>query len=357
MYRNLKLCILALTCFLMLNCHVYAEDNQQLPEHLEEITLDNVDRLVPLATFSTTEIGDVIWSSDGRYLAAAAQDGIWIYHFQDLEIQSSFIKTDEPVGITFIPKRTQLIAGKTIYDAATLAIVKSRPNNLDVISPDGTLYAHAEDHSITLFDSRNNKQIRSIPIPKANCEYACYITDMAFSPDNQYLAFSSSVNDVENGIVEISTGKKVPLLLDGAWGLTYSPDGSMIAFSRGSPGRESRAGVQINNSKTGEEIGWLSIYGSFNTPAFSMDGQLLVIGGITDKAPNPDEAYGTLYFFDMSQVLPKVKLTAKDAIRSEDAAGWVNSVAFSPDYHLLATGTAFNYGPTGQVIIWGVPTD
>ena len=63
MHRNLNISILSMICFLMFNFLTYADDNrQQLPENLEEIALDNIDRLVPLATFSSTEISDVAWS-------------------------------------------------------------------------------------------------------------------------------------------------------------------------------------------------------------------------------------------------------------------------------------------------------
>ncbi len=358
MHVNLRRIILCLAYLIAFNYVTHAENNSQvLPEHLEEITLDNIEKIQPLLTFSTTHIDDVAWSSDGRYLVASAQDGMWVYDFNDKVIQSKFVKTETSVGkITFIPKSSQFITGMNIYDAATLKVVKPRPDKLDYVSTDGTLYAHADDYSITVYDAQNNEQLRSIPILNADCGYACYITDIAFSPDNRYIAFSSAVDNFDNGVVEISTGKMLPIRLDGVWGLTYSSDGSILAYSYGKAGFPSRDGVRIIDSLTGKEKSSLQIYGSTNAPIFSRDGQLLVIGGVTDKAPNLDEAYGTLYFFDMKQMKVNTKLTARDAIRSDDTVGWVNSVAFSSDYHLLATGTAFNYGPTGQVIIWGVPS-
>ena len=357
MPRNLYIFILSTMYFLIFNCLTYAQaDSQQLPENLEEITLDNIEGIITLAIFPTTHVSDVAWSSDGRYLAAAAQDGIWVYDFKDKFIKSKFIKKENSYGkITFIPNSSHFISGTDIYDATTLKVVKPRPDNLYYISHKGNLYASYNTNAITISNFQTNKVILAVPISIQICEYGCGLLDLAFSPDDKYLAFSSLEEGTESGVIEVATGKKILFPMQLAWNMNYSPDSSMIGFSVARPGYGGREGVEIVDSVSGKKIGFVGVSGSNNSPIFSRDGQLLVVGGTNYDTPNLDNAYGTLYFFNMDEFQQEKDVPPEQAIHAEILDDWVNSVAFSPDYHLLATGTAYNYGPTGQVIVWGVP--
>lgn len=333
-------------------------DVQRLPETLEEITLENINRLEPLITIELTGVFDLAWSSDGAFLAVSVSEGVWIYAIQGKEIESHFIKTDElAYSITFIPQSFEFILGDYIYDADTLDVLKIAPEAVDYLSQDGTLYATRNASSITISDFETNEVIHNVPLSIHSCDYGCGLLDVAFSPDDEYLAFSSQDELSDSGIIEVATGEKTLFPLQLAWSMNYSPDGSMIAFSDAQMGYDGRRGIQIINSMTGEKIGFGRVPGANNSPVFSRDGRLVVVGGTNYTAPNMNNAYGTLYFFSIDQFIENKELEPQDAIRSEISDGWVNGVAFSPDYHLLATGDANIHHPDGELIIWGVPTE
>ncbi len=362
MHLKLKILTFLFICLVTRTFTFGRESRLELPESLEEITLDNIDKLLPLITIDLTGVNTLGWSNDGKFLAVIIPEGIWIYTIDANNIDSDFIKIDGTSysRIKFIPKSTQFIAGDSIYDAATLTKLRAKPKSYDYISPDGSLYADSEDQAITIKDTETNTLIMRIPLQQnTNCdEYGCGILSVSFSPDNKNIVFSSLDlgEKAETGVLDIATGNKTLFPLYQAWGLNYSPDGSMIAFSVAMPGREGRQGIQIIDSKTGVKIGFVGISGSNNSPIFSRDGRLIVIGGTNYDAPNLNNAYGTLYFYSLEQFLQNTDLTPKEAIRSEISDGWVNAVAFSPDYRLLATGDTNIHVPAGQLIIWGIPT-
>lgn len=360
MRQLIKVLIILVICCVTLIFVVARESEVDLPEQLQEITLDNIDKLVPLIRVDLTGVNSLGWSNDGKFLAVAIPEGIWIYTIDNNNIISDFIKTDKSIygRITFIAKSTQFIAGDSVYDAATLTKLRAKTSSFDYISSDGSLYADREDQAITIKDTETNTLIMRVPLQQnTNCdEYGCGILSVAFSPDNKNIAFSSLDlgERAETGVLDIITGNKTLFPLYQAWSLNYSPDGSMIAFSVAMPGREGRQGIQIIDSKAGTKIGFVGISGSNNSPVFSRDGRLVVIGGTNYDAPNLNNAYGTLYFYSLDQFLHKTDLTTKEAIRSEVSDGWVNAVAFSPDYRLLATGDTNIHYPAGQLILWGI---
>src|SRR5690606_10498207 len=142
-----------------------------------------------------------------------------------------------------------------------------------------------------VYDVRQNQIVHEIPVTLYNevCFYACEVA-IGFSPDNTQLAFIGAFPEIESAFVNLTTGEKQSMALFGHWGLVYSPDGSLITTTAGTPGYGADA-LLLFDTQTAKSVTHLKFFSS-SSPDFSASGELLGIGAYSENAPNPDEASG-----------------------------------------------------------------
>ncbi len=199
-----------------------------------------------------------------------------------------------------------------------------------VFSPDGkTLASGSYDKTVKLWDANSGRLIRTF------FGHSERITSVAFSPDGKTLASGSSDNTIK--LWNASSGKLIRTLSGDSiiLSVVFSSDGKTLAS-----GSEDTT-IKLWNASSGLLIRTLSGHSDYvNSVAFSPDGKTLASGS-SDK---------TIKLWDVSSG----QLIRTIARRSENDyvygySGHVNSVAFSPDGKMLASG-----GLGGEIKLWNV---
>ncbi len=267
-----------------------------LPPSLEPITALNGGQVSALAKWQVSAVNDLAWSPEGNILAVATRDHIEFFDVITRDsIRSLYPETAGLQKIAFCPPAagSWLVAGtrrgseQEGYGSAVELWIGPDWKPLGVItgSPTG-------------------------------------LSDLAFTAGGQYLgvAYASSVE--ANNMIEFidstywtisSTLKTGPIL-----NLAFSPDGRLLATS---PDRYAINTWDIR-SKTLAYKFYTSFTGAVNTMAFSTDGRFLVSGHYD----------GAIRIWDMANGL---------LLNTFQQESVVESIAFSPDAKLLATGAGF----------------
>jgi WD40 repeat protein len=349
-----------LTLFLLITSvvFIYAQENAV-------ITADNVHLLQILSTIEIdSPVQSITWSADGNLLAIeSTTEEIYVYDFsaEDLtpfvhEGNRAFIEGNGLIRI--ISEDTQ-----SLFDITIAEVLFEVPLRGEAISSDGTIYATLEytesEDAITteivnIYETTTDNLIHSISVnmDERGCVYVCLPT-LYFNPSNDKLIFITFVPDVESAIVDIATGLKTPLNRQNIFGLSgivFHPDNQIFAATSGSPGYINDA-IQLYNFNRGEIVASIEVYAS-SQPAFSPDGDLIVIGAFDEMAPNPDESTGYLYFFEVSQIIDNGSGDVDSVLYGHWRNSLIADIEFSPQGNLIAVAD-----DSGVVSIWGIPIE
>ncbi|PJF39187.1 MAG: hypothetical protein CUN54_09265, partial [Phototrophicales bacterium] len=162
--------------------------------------------------------------------------------------------------------------------------------------------------------------------------------------------YAAAEPDYEHGIVNLLTGQKDTSVEFGTHLIGFNANSTIMASVVDVPGYISRQ-VLFTDLATGNVLAQMNFFGG-TRPAFDRNGDLLIIGGVDDEAPNPDNAFGLLFFFNFADVLISQEVDRTDAIRFESLGhDWPTVTEFSPDYRLLAVVTG------GELSLWGVSAE
>jgi WD40 repeat protein len=214
------------------------------------------------------------------------------------------------------------------------------------INHDGSIYAIGGLDAVTAYDLQSGEQLNEFTVEQyKECEFACPIHALAFSPDNNLLVFASAVSEVESAIVDLNTGEKTTPADVGTWELIFSPDNRLIASATGAPGYIPDR-LLLTDANTGEAVAVVELYVS--SIAFSRSGELLAVGVYDDDAPNPDEATGLIYFFEIDQLVANRDL---QPVMTLSTVRPPSAIAFSTDDKVIAIGDA------GKLLLWGVASN
>ena len=286
----------------------------------------------------TSWIRSVSFSPDGNTLVSGSRDGtvkLW-----DVETENVSFSL---FGHTFLP-RVQSVSfsadGKTLASGSGDGTVKlwdvetgrnidrfgeSHQTSISVtavsFSRDGTMLASgATDGIVTLWDVATPELFATLE------GHVGWITTLSFSPDGTLASGSTT----EALLWDTETGTQIATPLS-SWihSVSFSSDGSILAIG-------SDFGVKLWDVATQTRIATLSENERITSVAFSPDGTLA--------------SAGHSEVIDLWDVATHEQIATLEGHSLERYSGVVNTVAFSPDGIILASGGL----PDGTVGLWDV---
>ena len=269
----------------------------------------------------------VAFSPDGGLLISLSADGIhtlWDVRTASM-LRPTSGYTERVESVAFSPDGRLLAAGSEnemiiLWDIETEKVLRTLTGHTDRVvsvtfSPDGSILASGSwDNTIKLWDVGTGKELRTLS------GHTARVRSVAFSPDGKVLASGA---DDKIKLWGVETGEEVRTFTRSAGSVAFSPDGKTLVSC-------TSYNIRLWDVITGEELHTLTWYAdidtdlfksSINSVAFSPDGALLASGACDD----------TISLWDVS--------TGRELCTRTGHTDDVTSVAFSPDGSVLASGS------------------
>ena len=249
--------------------------------------------------------------------------------------------------IAYSPDGTRLAVASRIgiwmYDTETGEALDLLAPNTGVesvsFSPDGQILATGNwDGNVRLWHATTGELLQTIPgHPYLRNFYSPTRNNVVFSPDGNTLAVGSRDNTVF--LWNVNTGKQLHTFIGhttlntgAASSISFSLDGKILASSSSDyVDGEVKASVILWDVNTGDQLQALTgDTRRVESISFSPDGSMLATG-----------SWGEIRFWDVN---------TGETLQTLTGTSWVESISFSPDGSMLATGS------WGEIRFWDVNT-
>ena len=291
-------------------------------------------------------ITEIAYSPDGRRIAAATREDIWMYDARSgVTLKLLTGHTDSVLTVAFSPSGNTLASGGSdgtvrgwnVRSGTLFETIEGHGESVLSVrfSPDGSTLASAgADKLIRLWDVWNADLKRTL------VGHSEPVGTVAFSPHG--LTIASGGRDGAIMLWDVQTGNKLHTLeghAEPVSSVAFSPDGLTLA-SAGRPysvnPRSSRDGrIKLWDTRTGDQVRTLEGHShTVGCVAFSPNGDVLASGG---------------GWYDDTVRLWDTRTGEKDRLL-EGHTGGVDSVVFSPDGVKLATAS------NGSIRLWDTRT-
>lgn len=264
-------------------------------DDLPTITRENANRLVQIKQIGEGAVNQIVWSPDGKTLAAAGTLGVWLYDTSAWDTSPLLLMQSADIGaerqVTFSADGTLLAASDGaaihIWDTSTWGltlILEGHTNTVTALafSPDSSTLASSSgdfgvadsEYTVRLWDTQSGAQ--QVVLTDTDG----VIQSLAFSPDGALLAAACWCEDEKSRVWNLQSGERIQQLehTGGAYAkqdLVFSPDGGSLA-------QGDRWGVNLWNTVTGEQIEQVkrteSVPLNLQDIVYSSDGGLLAFG-------------------------------------------------------------------------------
>jgi WD40 repeat protein len=243
--------------------------------------------------------------------------------------------------VSFSPDGTRIISADRdtvkVWDARTgtvLLDLKTGSGGVMAISPDGTRIITIDGTTLTVWDAQTGTSLFALK------GHTKPVTSASFSPDGTTIV-TGSFPDRALKMWDAATGKALSERKGGTGDVSFSPDGRRIVTDDG-------ATATVWDARTGTTL--LELNGHpVQRASFSPDGTRIVTAGLkADNPGKPDDGKRDVTVWDAR--------TGTALLELHGGAGWVQSVAFSPDGTRIVSTSARGDDSVGEVNVWDAKT-
>ena len=283
------------------------------------------------------------FSPDGQTLASGDYNEILLW---DVETQQQVgLLSGKGESFTFSPDGKTLISsdeleGVHVWDIESQQLVKQLQEGRGsggvislAFSPDGKTLASTDEIDVHLWHVETQQRIGWLSTASDVMLLSPSVNDASFSPNGEIIA--AVTNAGSPYFWDMQTQQLVKHLIGEGTSLAFSPDGKTVALGGGGSGwRSKKNTIRLWNPEIEQQTGLLEGHtAEVQSLAFSPDGMLLASG-----SASPEHAIRLWNVEPQQQIGVLLGRT-----------GWAHSIAFSPDGKTLASGGDY-------IRLWDVAT-